>query len=718
MEARNFDSESKSGEKITRLEIKDGEHAELVINSPGKKVNVLTRECFEELHDHFAILKAKPQIKSLLIYSTKPDNFFAGADIEEIMAMKTKEEAFSLIQRVQDLFDELDDLPQLTVVAIHGACMGGGLELSLACDYRVCSRSDKTKLGLPEVKIGVLPGAGGTQRLPRLVPFLEAVKIITSGSPVDARKAQKIGLVDDVIPEERMLEITRRKIRDGAFQKIKRERKLLDRLLTIPFLRSLLCSQVRKQILAKTQGFYPSFTKALEVMERTYGGELKPGLLVEANAFVELALTPQAKNLMGIFFGTEELKKNRGVGPQEAVDFKPARIEQIGVIGAGIMGGGIAAVAAKRGMQVRLKDVAMPSIQTALLTAQKLFDRDLKKKKISSSEFNKRRFRITSSTEWTGYSQFPLVIEAVVEKMEVKKQVLQELESLLPENAVIASNTSSLRISEMASVLKRPERMIGLHFFNPVPVMPLLEVVRADQSSPEAVVQGVAFGKALGKTVIVVRDRPGFLINRILMPFLIEAGHLRQDGYSVEQVDKAAKAFGMPMGPFRLLDEIGLDTAAKVADTISSAYPHMKVLPMIHDMVKKDYLGKKNSMGFYHYDARGKEKGVRAEFSSAAMDPSEATTQLIQDRLILPMVTEAVMALEEGVVGSMRELDLGLIYGIGFPPFKGGLLKWVSDTGEREILDRFHVIHNVTKGRLILPKDLTQRAKSNTAFYS
>jgi 3-hydroxyacyl-CoA dehydrogenase/enoyl-CoA hydratase/3-hydroxybutyryl-CoA epimerase len=705
-------------QKITRLEIREGEHAEIVINTPGKKVNVLTRECFAELHDHFAILKAKPQIKSLLIYSSKEGNFFAGADIEEILHMKTKEEAFSMIQQVQDLFDELDELPQLTVAAIHGACMGGGLELSLACDYRVCSTSEKTKMALPEVMIGVLPGAGGTQRLPRLIPFLESVKMITSGAAVDARKAVKLGLVDDAIPEERMLEVCRRKIRDGSFHRILRKRALFDRLLEWSPLRKMICSQARKQILAKTKGFYPAPLKALEVIEKTYGGELKAGLLVEARGFVELAISKEAKNLMGLFFNTEELKKSRGVPSAEAKDFQPAKVTEIGVLGAGIMGGGIAAVASKRGISVRLKDVSQVSIETALKTAQKLFDRDLQKRKIERSEFEKRRFRISSTTDWTGFRHLPLVIEAVVEKMEIKKQVLRELEALVSKDCLIASNTSSLSISEMASVLKKPERMVGLHFFNPVPLMPLVEVVRAEQSSAEAVVQAVSFAKALGKTVIVVKDRPGFLINRILMPFLIEAGHLRQDGYSIEQVDRAATLFGMPMGPFRLLDEIGLDTGAKVADTISSAYPHMKVLPMIHDMVKKDYLGKKNSQGFYEYDARGKEKGVRQEFVSSALDPSDATTKIIQDRLILPMVTEAVMALEEGIIESPRDLDLGLIYGIGFPPFRGGLLKWVSEEGERSILDRFHVIHNATKGRLVIPKELSHRAKSETSYYS
>ncbi|TVQ81334.1 MAG: fatty oxidation complex subunit alpha [Bradymonadales bacterium] len=701
----------------TELIVHESERAEIVVSTPEKSVNILTRECFQEFREHFAILKAKPGIKTLVIYSKKPGVFFAGADLNEIYAMKSKDEAFSLVQEVQDLFNELESLPQVTVAAIDGICMGGGLELALACNYRVCSNSPKTKLALPEVMLGVLPGAGGTQRLPKVLPLLEAIKMITSGAAVDSRKALKIGLVSDVMPSERMLEIVREKLKDGSYKRWDRKQKFSESLLRMKPVRSFIFSQAKKQILAKTKGFYPAPLKALSVVERTASTDLKTGLSIEAAGFVELATGPVAKNLMGIFFADEELKKTRGVGAHEAPDFKPKKIDRVGVLGAGIMGGGISAVAAKRGIQVRVKDISEESLGTALKTANDLFKRDFQRRKIDLAEFQKRKFRISTSLEWQGFRQMPLVIEAVVEKMEVKVQVLKELEALLSPDAVIASNTSSLSISQMAAQLKNPQRMVGLHFFNPVPIMPLVEVVRAEQSSPEAVMQTLAFARALGKKAIVVKDRPGFLINRILMPYLIEASHLRQDGYSVLQVDKAATRFGMPMGPFRLLDEIGLDTAAKVADTIASAFPHMKVLPLIHELAKKGYLGKKNGKGFYEYDAKGKSKGVRSDFSTAPQDPSAATDSLIQDRLILPMLTEASMALEEGVVETIQEVDFGLIYGIGFPPFHGGLLKWVSSEGERNILDRFNVIHNATKGRLMVAKDLVQRVKSEQAYY-
>lgn len=705
-----------SAETVAELRV-EGAHAEIIFDTPGSKPNVLTRPVFEQLHDHFAILKAKSEIKSLLIYSKKPGMFLAGADIEEIRSMKAKEEALNLVQTVQDLFQELAELPQVTMVAIDGPCMGGGLELSLACRYRVCSESPKTKLGLPEVQLGVLPGAGGTQRLPRVVSLPDAITMITSGAPVVPRKALKMGLVDDVMPSETMIEICRERLRSGSFRPKAPKTPLMTKLLSSPLGKTLVFSQARKAILSKTKGAYPAPLRALDVIEKTYGSELKSGLVFEAQAFAELAVTPISKNLIGIFFASEELKKEKGVSPSELGDFKEKKLPSLGVLGAGIMGGGIAAVASKKGISVRIKDIQHESLQTALGEAHRLFQRDLKKKKVEKAEHVKRMYRLMPSLKWDGFEHLPIVIEAVVENMDVKKKVLADLEARLSKEAIIASNTSSLSISEMAASLKHPERVVGMHFFNPVPLMPLVEVIRGEQSSPKAVAQTVAFGKQLGKTVIVVKDRPGFLVNRILMPFLIECGHLKADGYSIEQIDRAAVKFGMPMGPFRLLDEIGLDTAAKVAKVIAGAFPHMKVLPLIDEMVEKGYLGRKNNKGFYHYDKNGKATGVRSEFQGRSHPDDEGSRQSLQDRLILPMVTEAVMALDEGIVQSVRDLDMGLIFGIGFPPYRGGLLKWVSQTGERQILDRMNIIHNATKGRLIVPEALKQRVAHKQSYY-
>lgn len=696
----------------------DRDHAEIVIHSPGEKVNKLTREAFEELYSHISFLKNKSsEIKTLLIHSDKPDMFLAGADINEIQAMKEKSEALDLVTKAQEVFQALSELPQVTVAAVDGPCMGGGCEMILACNYRLASDASSTRIGLPEVQIGVLPGAGGTQRLPRVVGLQQSIAMITSGQAVDAKKALKIGLVNDVIPKERLLETARKVLKEKLYGKYQHKESVLQWIIESTPLKKIIFSKARSMILAQTKGHYPAPLKALEVIEKTFYGDIREGLKIEAEGFAELAITPVAKNLINLFFASEELKKDRGVHASEAQDFKPRKLESIAVLGAGIMGGGIAAVASGKGISVRFKDVNNEAIENGLRTARSLFDKDFKRKKIDKSEFLKRLYRISPTLQFTGFNYLPFVIEAVVEKMEIKKSVIAELDRVLPKDAIIASNTSSLSISEMGNSSKYPERVVGMHFFNPVPKMPLVEVVRAEKTSPEVVVQTVALGRQLGKTVIVVKDRPGFLVNRVLMPFLIEAGHLKQDGYSIAQIDKAATSFGMPMGPFRLLDEIGLDTAAKVATVIATAFPHMKVLPMIDEMVKNNFLGRKNGRGFYIYNDAGKSIAVRQEFQTDPHNPSAETDQIIQDRLILPMLTEAVMALDEGVVSTVRDLDLGLIYGIGFPPFKGGLLKWVSDTGERQILDRMNAIHNATKGRLIVPSTFSARVQSGQSFY-
>jgi 3-hydroxyacyl-CoA dehydrogenase/enoyl-CoA hydratase/3-hydroxybutyryl-CoA epimerase len=716
MNAHPLNLTSGSMEPSIKLVV-DREHAELVIHTPNEKVNKLNRAAFLELQEHIGFLKAKGnEIKTLLIYSSKPDMFLAGADIEEIERMTTKEQALQVVGKAQEVFQELSELPQVTMVAIDGPCLGGGLELSLACQYRLCSDSPSTRLGLPEVQLGVIPGAGGTQRLPRVIGLIEALKMITSGAPIDGRKALKLGLVSDVIPVENLLTTARKVLREKTFLKYASKESTVQWLIETLPTKKWVYAQTRKQILEKAKQ-YPAPLKAVDVIERTFQGDIRAGLKIEAEAFAELAISPIAKNLINLFFASEELKKERGIGAMEAPDFKPVRIERLGVIGAGIMGGGIAAVASGKGISVRIKDVAAESILNALKTARSLFEKDFQRKKITRSDLQKRLYRVSTTLQYDGFKHTPFVIEAVIEKMEIKKAVIADLEKALPDDAIIASNTSSLSITEMARAAKRPDKIVGMHFFNPVPKMPLVEVIRAEKTSAETVYQTVAFGRQLGKTVIVVKDRPGFLVNRILMPYLLECAHLRDDGYSISQIDKAAVEFGMPMGPFRLLDEIGLDTGAKVADVIAAAFPHMKVLPTIQDMVSKGYLGRKNNKGFYNYDLKGKALGVRSEFNTPSKNPGPEADKYIQDRLILPMMAEAVMALDEGVVATVRDLDLGLIFGIGFPPFRGGLLRWVSNEGEKAILDRMNYLQQATKGRLVVPPSFAKRVEAGQTFY-
>ncbi len=711
-----FDEEKKEAATI-KLEV-DREHAEILIHSPNEKVNKLTRAAFLELRDCFGVLRAKAdQIKTLIIRSTKPDMFLAGADIREIVSMTEKAQAMELVERAQEVFQELAELPQWTIAAIDGPCMGGGLELALACKTRIASDNPSTKLGLPEVMLGVLPGAGGTQRLPKTVNLLTALEMMTTGAALDFKKALKVGLVSDVVPKEYLLAHCRKLARGEITPRRSVEPSFVDMVMTWKPVRNFIFSKAHKKIIEKTKGFYPAPLRIVDVVKKTYGLPIVEGLKIEADGFSDLAISPEAKNLMHLFFATEELKKDRGVAAHEIPQFKPTKYFQCGVVGAGVMGGGIASVAAARSISVRMKDISHEALLNGLKTAHGIFDKDLKRRKISKSDYHKRVYAVQPTLDFSGFSQMPFVIEAIIERLDLKIKLIEELERELSPTAIIASNTSSLSIGDMAKEAKHPERIVGMHFFNPVPKMPLVEVIRTDKTSPEVVAQTVAFGKQLGKTVIVVKDRPGFLVNRILMPFLIESVHLYDEGYSIDQIDSAALRFGMPMGPFHLLDVIGLDTAAKVARVIATAFPHMVVLPMIDDMVAQGLLGQKKGRGFYHYNSRGDKLALNTEFQKDSRDEGEPTEALLQDRLILPMVTEAVMALEEGVISSARDCDIGLIYGIGFPPFRGGLLKWVSGVGEQKILDRMHRLHQLTKGRLIVPPAFETRARNGQSFY-
>ncbi len=701
----------------------DGEHAEVILDTPGEKVNKLTRETWTELQEVIGFIRAKSDvIRSVIFRSGKLDSFLAGADITTIEVMKTVDEALGLIEKAQEVFQELAELPQMTVAVIDGACMGGGTELALACKYRIISDSPSTRLGLPEVQLGVLPGAGGTQRLPRLIGIPAALEMMTSGAPVNPSKALKIGLVHDIIPKEYLLDFARQFVRGKDKLRKTKKASLMGRamqtLIPLKPVRAIVIGQAKKMILSKSKGFYPAPIAIVDVVDQTTGLSVRDGLKVEARAFAQLAVSPIAKNLIQLFFASEQLKKERGVGPVEAAGFQAEKLKNIGVVGAGIMGGGIAAVAASKGISVRMKDIQHESILNGLKTAGALFEKEFKRKKITKAEYLKRVYAITPTIEFTGFKRIPFVVEAVIEKMEIKKALIDQLETLVSPKAIIASNTSSLSISEMASQAKYPERIVGMHFFNPVPKMPLVEVIRAEKTSPEVVVQTVALAKQMGKTVIVVKDRPGFLVNRVLMPFLIECAHLYAEGFSIAQIDEAATRFGMPMGPFRLLDEIGLDTAAKVAKVIAGAFPHLVVLPLVDELVQSGNFGRKTGKGFYQYDSQGKPIAVRGEFSREPKNPSAETDKHLTDRLILPMVTEAVMALDEGIVGTVRDLDLGLIFGIGFPPFRGGLLRWVSTEGEQAILDRMYRLNQATRGRLIVPQSYLSRVQNGQKFYS
>ncbi|MFQ5952746.1 MAG: 3-hydroxyacyl-CoA dehydrogenase NAD-binding domain-containing protein, partial [Candidatus Omnitrophota bacterium] len=534
----------------------------LEIDQPDSKVNVLNTDSMKELAGIVGELarKSKPGIEVLVVTSKKDGIFIAGADIKEIEYISSAEEAREKAENGKKILNDLQNLDLITVAVINGACLGGGLELALACKYRVASFSDKVKIGLPEVKLGVIPGFGGTQRLPRLIGLGPALAMILPGRIISGKDALKYGLVDRLFPETRLLEESIDFV-NGLLEgkaRIKRKKKKLSQVFleNTPLGKAILFSQAKKNVLKKTKGFYPAPLKALEVIKHTCGRDTKKNSSLESEAFSELAITDVSKNLIKVFYLMEEFKKIPWV--DKAI--KPDLVNKCGIVGAGVMGGGIAQLVCFNDIPVRLKDINYDALKTALKTANKLFKYALKKKKLKKHQVERKFGLISPTVTYSGFENPGLVIEAVVEDLPVKQKVFSELSRIASSRTIFASNTSALPIIKMGEAAGSPDRVVGLHFFNPVHRMPLVEVIKSNKTSDQTLATVIAFARRLGKVVIVVKDVTGFLINRILLSYLNEAGFLLEEGMGIERVDRIARGFGMPMGPFELLDQVGLDT--------------------------------------------------------------------------------------------------------------------------------------------------------------
>jgi 3-hydroxyacyl-CoA dehydrogenase/enoyl-CoA hydratase/3-hydroxybutyryl-CoA epimerase len=669
--------------------------AVLLLDHPPGRVNLLTSAVLAELARHIAALGTEPGLRGLVLGSGKPGHFLAGADVQEIRAVRDANEGQDKASQGQILFQRIAELPIATCAAIDGACLGGGLELALACRYRMASDSPRTSLGLPEVRLGILPAFGGTTRLPRLLGLAPALDLLLTGRSIDARRARRLGLVDDVLPKENFRTRVVRQFAEWA----KREEEAraagrtldaarvsgrgvpsgVQRALTerLPPVRNAIFSEAEKRVRAETKGHYPAPLRILDVVRRSLGRTVAEGLAVEAQAAGELLASPVTRNLTGLFFLVEGAKK-------EPATPRALEVRAAGVLGAGVMGGGIAALLARHGTRVRLKDVDHAAVGRGLATAHALYQREVSRGRIPARELRDRMTRISGTVDYSGFGRLDLVVEAVVENLEVKRGVLAEVERLVPPDAVLATNTSSLRIEALAEGLVRPQALVGMHFFNPVHRMPLVEVVVGKDTGEAARDTAVAYARALGKTPVVVRSSPGFLVNRILMPYLMEALHLFERGVPVEPLDKALEDFGMPLGPLALVDEVGLDVAHRVSEVLAEAFPDRGRPPrVLRPMLDAGRLGRKNGFGFYRYT-----DGVRRPdpaVSSLVTRPSRATAQAGPEawalRLVLAMVNEAARCLEEGVVGSPQEVDLAMVLGTGFPGFRGGLLRYADERG-------------------------------------
>ena len=691
--------------------------AAITFDLPGQPVNKLTSAARLELERLLNQLREDDTVRGVVLISGKPDNFIAGADIEEFTALTSQAQAERLSFEGQETVSRVETFHKPIVAAIHGACLGGGLELALACHYRIATDHPKTQLGLPEVQLGLIPGAGGCQRLPRLIGARAALDLILTGRSERAPKALRLGLVDEVVPRSILRQVAiaaaDRLSRQGLPERGTGGSWLLDRTSTG---RRLVYRESRKQILKKTGGHYPAPLAALEAVRVGLEQGVAAGLAEEHRAFGELAVGDVSRKLVQIFFATTALQKDDGVPAGRAT---PRQIRRLAVVGSGFMGAGIAGTAVLNvEVDTRLKDAELARVGKGLKTARALLQERLARRRLTRPQYERLSALLSGSVDYSGFRQADLVIEAVFEDLEVKRRVLAEVEAQVRPDAIFATNTSTIPIRQIASQAKRPERILGMHFFSPVEKMPLLEVIPTLATSPDTIVTAVRFGRRMGKTVIVVADRPGFWVNRILSPYLNETGHLLQEGVPIELIDRVLTAFGFPVGPVALLDEIGLDVAEKAGAVMQDAFgERMKPAGALSRMLGATRLGRKNGQGFYRYKKGHKAGADKSVYQLLGARPSEADPELVERRLVYAMLNEAAMACAEDVVRSPRDGDIGAIFGIGFPAFRGGPLRMIDDVGPGRVVETLYQLQEQFGERFRPAGSLLEMARGARRYY-
>lgn len=694
----------------------------LALDLPGEPVNKLTPGVVAEFEDlFFGQLQHDPEVKAVVLISAKPDNFLAGADIEQFLLIKTAEDGTVMDKRGQDLINRVEGYPKPTVSAIHGACMGAGLEMALACWWRIATDHPKTQLGLPEVQLGILPGAGGCQRLPRLIGVRAALDMILAGKAERAAKAYKIGIVDELVHpailRETAVSAARRLIAAGRRPEREAKGGLAGALLdNNPLGRRLVYRQAKAELLRKTRGHYPAPLAALEAVQTGLEHGMEEGLRVEREKFGQLAVSEVCRNLIAIFFATNALKKDDGV-PRGTPSRKVTRL---GVVGSGFMGSGIAGTAvAQAGTEVRLRDSDLARVGKGLKAALGVLDYRLKRRRISKYDYERQSALLSGAGDWTGFSHADLVIEAVFEDLEVKQQVMSDIEAVVGPDAVIATNTSTIPISDIGALMRYPRRFLGMHYFSPVDRMPLLEVIPGANTAPGTIATAVQYGRKMGKTVIVVADSPGFWVNRILSPYMNEAGVMLAEGVSIELLDKAMTQFGFPVGPVTLLDEVGLDVAVKAGGVMYRAFgERMTPSGVVPRMVDDGRLGRKVGKGFYLYEDGKKGPVDESAYAVIGVKPLAGIDELmVRNRLAYIMLNEAAMAHGEGVVRSPRDGDIGAIFGIGFPPFRGGPLRMIDALGAAQVVKTLEGLVLAHGSRFEPCEALREMARTGARYY-
>lgn len=727
------------------VEVSDGV-AIITFDLPNESVNKLSRAVKDEFVALVSRLERDTNIQAAVLISGKPDVWIAGADIEEFLALKTATDAERLSRDGQMLLDSVERLRIPMIAAIHGACLGGGLETALACRYRIATDHPKTVLGLPEVQLGLIPGAGGTQRLPRRIGLTAALDMILTGKTVRGKKALQLGLVDELVHPSILRTVALQRAREVAEGTRKSERRsagvagfLFD---GNPAGRSVVLRKAREKTLAKSGGHYPALVAAIDALAAGYTSGVAHGYREESRLFGEMAMTEVARQLIFLFFATTALKKDSGIDPARYPDlpvssFEPLRIEKIAIIGAGFMGAGIASIAVQQGSLVRLKDADHARVAKGYAAVRDVLKERLNKKQITRVQYSDYMALLGGTVDYSGFGNVDLVIEAVFEDLAIKHQVLIEAEASIHPSAIFASNTSTIPISQIAQASSRPERVLGMHFFSPVNKMPLLEVITTAETLPQVTATVVAYGKKLGKTVIVVNDGPGFYANRILAPYINEAGLLLDQGVAVDIIDKALVEFGFPVGPITLIDEVGLDIASKAGKIMAEAFPErLQPARSIQAVVGAGRYGRKSKKGFYSYDKEGKkgdvDPGVYALFLtpgsipvartiagpiSEAQGMPEMPAGQIQQRAVLAMLNEAVRCLSDGIIRSPRDGDVGAVFGIGFPPFRGGPFRYMDSLGLQIVVQRLEDLNARFPGRFEPAEMLLEMARRKQVFY-
>lgn len=708
--------QSTDSRRVVSWNVDESGIATITFDVPDNKVNTLSRHSMTELDDAIDAISKNASVKGILLASGKSDNFIAGADVHEIQLIQHQSEleAYDAAQLGKGVFQKIENMPYPTVAAINGTCLGGGTELTLACKFRIAS--NKTKIGLPEVKLGFVPGWGACVRLPELIGVQQALGLIMEGRVLDARKAWKVGLVDEVVEPEQLLSRAK-EVAKGAKPR-KASKSFKDSVLAFaleqnPIGLDILRKEAYKAMMRATKGKYPAPKEALNVIIKSQKLPREKAFDLESRTFARLAFTNVSRNLVGIFFAQNESKKM-----PSGISEKP-NIKTIGVLGAGVMGAGIAQACANAGFKVIVKDIEQKFLDKGKATISGLFEKLVERKKMTREEADKIVNDITFTTDYAAMADCDLVVEAVLEELDLKKRALGELDQVIKKKYFFATNTSSLSVTKIAEGTSEPGKVVGLHFFNPVHKMPLVEVVKGAKTSDEAVAAAMSVALKLDKTTVITNDAPGFVVNRILAPYLREAAVLAEEGVPIPDIDRAMKNFGMPMGPMVLLDEIGLDIAAKVIHVMHDALgERMAPPPLMSKLEGLKLLGKKGGKGIYTYNEKGKPDEVNPEVQALIGESNNKKTHgEVQDRLVLLMLNEAARCLEEKVVEDPSQLDLAMIFGTGFAPFTGGILKYADQEGIRTVYDKLEYLSRVQGERYKPCALLKQMAEGRTSFY-